>query len=342
MEYCGNVVNFLHRRDLGTLLEGITMPVSEFTLFPYGIYRRVWNTVPIPYKALFPNESDLTVFFNFIVPPRVEGRVMSVVYDMTYRRFPETMEKKNLRRLEKGMAYSLRRSDHILTISEFSKREIMELGGVPEGKISVVPCAPSVMAAPADFREVQRRFPIERPYILYVGTIEPRKNLERLIRAFALLKKRERLSHQLVLAGGEGWKSGPIHTAAENSPYKEDILFTGFLSQSEKSALLKNAEVFVFPSLYEGFGIPPLEAMAMDCPVVCAESAALPEAAGDAAVYVDPYDEASIAEGMGKVLTDAALAEDLVRRGREQAGKYTWDRAAAGFAGICARYAEEL
>ena len=167
---------------------GIEMPVRVQKSIPYGVYRRIWHTVPFSYNMLFP-AADLNVFFNFIVPPRVKGKVITVIYDMTYLRFPETMNESNLRRIQRDIGYSVARSDKIVTISAFSKSEIHELLHVPEEKIEVVYSAPSVTSKAADFQVVQERLNVRKPYVLYVGTIEPRKNLVRLIQAFDRLKK---------------------------------------------------------------------------------------------------------------------------------------------------------
>lgn len=332
LEFCGNLFNFLGRNDNFAALAGVTMPIRESRMFPYGVYRRIWKAIPIPYQALFPGKADLSVFFNYIVPPRVSGQVITTVYDMTYLRFPETMDAKNRRRLQSGMAYSVERSDHIVTISEFSKREIVELLDVPEEHISVVPCAPSVSGQPADFSVCAEKFRLSGPYLLYVGTVEPRKNLVRLIRAFAHLKKEQKIPHQLVLAGGKGWANEEIYQAAS---LVEDVLFTGYLSEGEKYALYKNADAFVFPSLYEGFGIPPLEAMVFGCPVVCADAASLPEVVGDAAELVNPVDEFHIAQGIWNVISDKARADELIRLGHEQTKKYTWTASADKLTDIC-------
>lgn len=332
LTFCGNLFNFLGRNDNSVSLAGIGMPIRESRLFPYGVYRRIWTVVPLRYDSLFPGRADLNIFFNYIAPPRVDGKIITTIHDLTYVRYPETVEKRNLRRLKHGMARSLERSDRILTISEFSRREIRELLGYPEEKISVVPCAPSTLRAPQNGEKATDRFGIRKPYILYVGTIEPRKNLVRLIHAFKLLKRENGIPHTLVLAGGRGWADQEIYKAANGAP---DVLFTGYVSEEEKSALYKGASVFAFPSLYEGFGIPPLEAMSLGCPVVCANAASLPEVTGGAAELVDHLDEASIAEGIWRVISDEAYAAELVRRGCERAKRYTWDASAEKLTDVC-------
>lgn len=327
LEFAGNVFNFLGRNDNTDALSGIGMPIRVQKSMPYGVYRRIWHTVPFSYNTLFP-AADLNVFFNFIVPPRVKGKVITVIYDMTYLRFPGTMNESNLRRIRKDISYSVARSDKIVTISEFSKSEIHELLHVPEEKIEVVYSAPSVTSKAADFQMVQERLNIRKPYLLYVGTIEPRKNLIRLIQSFDWLKKEKQIPHQLILAGGGGWKTEEIHQAAEAVQFAGEIRFTGYLSSEEKNVLYQNADAMAFPSLYEGFGMPPLEAMLFGCPVICSDTASLPEIVGEAAELVDPLDVQAIADGIWHVLSDRSYRSSLIKTGMQQALRFSWDRSA--------------
>ena len=334
LAFRGNLFNFLHRNDNANALFGITMPIEEQANMPYGVYRRICALPFLGYKHMF-QPADLTIFFNYIVPPGVTGKVVSVIYDMTYLRYPNTMERRNLARLRHGLYRSVERSDHIITISAFSKKEIMELMGIPEERISVVPCAPSLPSSCADFGELADRLCLQQPFLLYIGTIEPRKNLTRLIRAFEQLKTECNIPHHLVLAGGKGWGNKDIYRSADTSPYRENIHFIGFVSDEEKSALYSQADVFVFPSLYEGFGMPPLEAMARGCPVVCSCTASLPEIVGEAAELVDPLKETDIAYGIWKVLSDKKLSIRLAEKGRDQARKFTWETSADHLRKIC-------
>ena len=213
--------------------------------------------------------------------------------------------------------------------------------GVPKEKISVVYNAPSLASNSADYGEICKKFGIRSEYILFVGTIEPRKNVSRLLQAFDLLKGGYKLPHQLVLAGGKGWQDEQIFQTLQNTRFADDIVRTGYVSAEEKNALYQNASVFVFPSVYEGFGIPPLEAMTWGCPVVCANAASLPEVVGDAAELVDPMDESSIANGILRVLTDHEYAQQLIEKGRAQARKFSWDRSAEQLFAVCKEVLEK-
>lgn len=334
LEFVGNVFNFLHRNDNTSALDGIKMPIRVQPCMPYGVYRRIWHAVPISYNAMF-SLADVNVFFNFIVPPRVRGKVITVIYDMTYLRFPETMNKSNFQRIRGDIARCVERSDKIITISEFSKREIQTLLQVPEEKIEIVYSAPSITTEVTTFQMLQKRLNVQQPYLLYMGTIEPRKNLVRLIQAFDWLKKETKIPHQLVLAGGDGWKTEEIHRAAEMAQFANEIRFTGYLSSREKNTLYQNADLMVFPSLYEGFGMPPLEAMLFGCPTVCANTASLPEIAGEAAELVDPLSVQAIADGIWHVLSDSGYRHALIAKGVQQAARFSWDQSAGKMFRIC-------
>ena len=333
LEFCGNVFDFLGRRGYAQLLETVPMPVRLQKSMPYGVYRRIWHLLPLSYGSMFP-KADLHLFFNYIVPPRVSGAIVTTIHDMTYLRFPETMGQRNLQRIRRDIQSSVERSDRILTVSEFSKREITELLGVAPDRISVVYNAPSVAETEAPFSQVKARYGIQGPYLLYVGTLEPRKNIVRLIHAFEQLKE-DGLPHQLVLAGGMGWKTEEIQQTVSASSWGEQIVLTGYVSGEEKNALYRHADVFLFPSLYEGFGIPPLEAMRFDCPVVCSNAASLPEVVGEAGEYVDPMDVCSIAQGIWNVIYRAGYREELVEKGRRQSERFSWDRSARELERVC-------
>ena len=334
LRFQGNVFNFLGRNDNRAALSQISIPINESRLFPYGIYRRIWNYIPFYYDNFFSSKADLSVFFNYIVPPRIKGKVITTVYDMTYRRFPETMDARNLRRLNNGIDYSIARSDRIITISNFSKHEIIDLLDVKPEKISVVTCAPNFSDEIVSEETLKLQYGIKKPFLLYVGNIEPRKNLSQLLLAFTEMKKKG-IPHSLVIAGNKGWQTDAFDKTLAECIYRDDIILTGFISAAIKNTLYKNAAAFVYPSLYEGFGIPPLEAMHFNCPVICSNAASLTEVVGDAARLVDPMDKESIVTGVLQVLEDTEYATLLVQRGKERAHHYSWDMSAQNFVSIC-------
>jgi len=322
----GNYFNFRMKSpklsDLG--LEG---NVEYNPLLPYGAYRRMWDYLPIPYRVMF-TPADVTHFFNYIVPPGVNGKVIDTVFDLTYLKFPETMNASNLKRLQKGMMRSLDRSDLIVTDSEFVKGEIVRELGFDADRIEVVyPSAVEEAAVQLPQTYLKEKWGLETPYILYLGTIEPRKNINRLIQAYAKVARELEQPPRLVLAGGKGWKADETYRLAEET-LPGQILFTGYLTAQEKKLMYQHASLFVFPSLYEGFGIPVLEAMRYGIPVVCANTSSLPEVAGDCARLVDPMDVNDIAAGMLELLADPARAALLSERGKVGAERFSWDRSA--------------
>jgi len=306
---------------------GLDGAVDYNALLPYGVYRRVWDIVPIPYRMMFP-QAEISHFFNYIVPPGVSGKVLDTVYDLTYLRYPETMNAANLKRLNNGMRRSLDRSDIVITDSEYIKGEIVQELGFDESRVEVIyPAATEEEAEQLPESYLAQKWGIRKPYILYLGTIEPRKNINRLINAFGKACRELPVPPMLVLAGGTGWKAEDTHRlAAETLPGQ--IVMTGYISAAEKQLLYQHAAQFVFPSLYEGFGIPVLEAMRYGIPVVCANTSSLPEVAGGSALLVDPLDVDDIATGMLELLTNPERAAEQSIAGKISAERFSWDNSA--------------
>lgn len=323
-DFYGQIFNFMGLNDLSGALDGIEFPVFINKSMPYGVYRRIWGKIPLNYNQMF-TATDISHFFNYIVPPRIKGKVITTIHDMSFLRFPETLDEKNRMRIIKDISYSVERSNLVLTVSEFSKKEIMELLKLPKEKLAVVYNASPTPEKSVCFDVIAKKFGIRQPYILFLGNLEPRKNIVRLIKAYKRLKK-ECKNVQLVLAGSYGWKAEDIMFEVQRA---EDVVLTGYIGGAEKSAIFENASIFAFTSLYEGFGIPILEAMQHGVPIVCSNTASIPEVAGDAARYVDPLDEEDIARGLYNVLTNRDLAESLIAKGRRQTQKFSWDISAA-------------
>lgn len=293
-------------------------------------YKLIWPFLGVPYRWFFGCDCQITQFFNYIIPPGVQGKKVTIVHDMAHMACPETVRLKTKRWLDLTLKQSCNRADVIITVSKFSKSEIIRYMGISENKIKV-------MYPGVDLKLFHNRYPkeaientarkygIEEKYILYLGTIEPRKNIQRLIEAYELLleKKGEDVP-LLVLAGGKGWLCEDIYRAAEKKHLKNRVLFTGYIDEVDSPLLLSGAEFFCFPSIYEGFGTPPVEAMACGTPVLAANVASMPEVLGDGAFYIDPFKTDRIADGMDRLLTDKKLASDLRKKGFETAQKYDW------------------
>lgn len=303
-------------------------------------YRIIWNFIPIPYSIFFGKKADVTVFFNYVVPVGTSGKTVVLVHDMAYRAYPETVRKKTKYFLDISLEKSCKRADKIITISNFSKKEILKYFPISEDKVEVVPLGVDFKRFHIEYTKdeckvIQEKYGIKKKYLLYLGTIEPRKNLERLIRAYALLLKHEKEAPDLVLAGGKGWLYEEIFQTVEKLKLKDHIHFLGYILNEDVPILLRGAEIFVFPSLYEGFGLPPLEAMACGTPVVTSNTSSLSEVTGNAAILVNPLKIESIYEGIYILLKDQEKRKEMVRRGLIQVKKYTWKKTSEQLLKIC-------
>lgn len=309
----------------------IKLNTSDFSGY---LYRAASTFLPIPYSFFFGRKSDITHFFNYIVPPFVHGKKVVTVHDMVYKAFPETVRGRTRFMLETGLKRSMKRADIIVTDSEFSKSEIIKYFPRHEHKIRVVPCGVDLERfhpcdEPERIPEVKKSLDIEGDYFLYLGTIEPRKNLERLISAYAAFaKKVGDKAPKLVLAGGKGWLDNGIYSRVEKLGMTKNVIFTKYVPSEDMNPLMCGALAFVFPSIYEGFGMPPLEAMACGVPVLASSEASLPEVTGDCAVICDAYSVKNIAQGLYRLYSSRELREELSRKGIERAKQFTWERSA--------------
>lgn len=293
------------------------------------LYHLIWTVIPVPYGLFFKDNPDVSLFFNYYLPPFVKGKRVLVVYDMVIKDCPETMSVKTRTMLDLTLGRSVKRADRIITISDFSKSRIMKHYKVPEDKISVVPCGldknrfypvndDSLIAG------VRKKYGIRDSYYLYLGNLEPRKNISRLIEAYskalALCPKLPRL----VLAGIKGWGYDDIFQSVERYGLTDRVIFTGYVEDGDVPLLINGAEAFCFPSLYEGFGLPPLEAMACGVPVIVSNTSSLPEVVGDCGIIVDPYDTDGIATALVRVL-EPECANRLRSLGLKRAEMFSWD-----------------
>jgi len=224
-----------------------------------------------------------------------------------------------------------RRARHILTLSRQSSADLQRCLAIPARKITVIPLAAETHFRPiplAQRHPILERHGLEPPYILYVGSVEPRKNLLRLLQAYQRLRQWSTRWRLVIVGARNYWKSSPIARAVQDSGLQGCVHFTGYIPDEDLPALYSAADLFAFPSLYEGFGLPVLEAMACGTPVVTSNSSSLPEVVGDAALLVDPYDVEALAEAMRQILADPQLAEDLRQRGLQRASEFSWERTA--------------
>jgi glycosyltransferase involved in cell wall biosynthesis len=271
-----------------------------------------------PYLLLFPLEDRANVM---------------TVPDLIPRRFPQYCTKGTVTHAEEAFAYA-RHMDAVLTYSEHAKQEVVESLAVAEDRVSVTPLAAHEQFRPLADREqlqlVLKKYNLDRrPYLIHIGTLQPRKNLGRLVEAFGQVKQQEPgLEHRLVLVGMRGWQDESVFETVRRLRLESDVTWLDYVPFEHLPALLNGADLFVFPSLYEGFGLPPLEAMACGTPVVSSNASSLPEVVGDAGILVDPYQTEAIAEAVRRVLTDRGLREGLREKGLARAREFSWEQTA--------------
>jgi len=302
---------------------------------------RIWHRLRIPLPVeVFTGLLDIFYSPDFVLPPVWRARTLLTVHDLSFVRYPQTADPRLYRYLNVAVPRSVQRADHILADSRNTARDLTELWGVPPERISVLYSGVEPRFRPltdgADLARVRRRYGLPSHFILSVGTLQPRKNYERLIQAFGQLREiAEDRSYHLVIVGDRGWLYEPIFDCVRRLGLEGEVLFPGFVADEDLPALYTLADLFAFPSLYEGFGLPVLEAMACGTPVVCSNASSLPEVAGEAALLVDPLDVEGWAEAMRRALEDEELRRELVARGLAQARRFTWERAAEELLEIC-------
>ena len=271
---------------------------------------------------------------HYVLPMGLGCPSVVTIHDCIHLRFPQYLPGRIAHAYARASMWrAANGSDRVITVSEASKRDILHYFDVPPGKIEVIYNAiderfgrdPDQDAV----ERVRQRYQLDHAFVLYVGNIKPHKNLVRLIEAFARVRQRSPGPLTLLIIGDEISKLPVLRRAVHNHKLHKHVRFLGFLPDDMLAALYRLASVFVFPSLYEGFGLPPLEAMASGTPVITSNVSSLAEVAGDAAMLVDPYDVGAIADGIRRVLTEPALAARLRERGLRRAREFSWDEAAA-------------
>ena len=303
------------------------LPVSDRTL------NIIWHRLGLPLAVdYFTGPVDLFYSPDYALPPLRRGAAVVTVHDLSFLMVPECADAGVRAYLERVVPTSAATADFVTADSEHTRNDIVTLLDVPEERVGVVyggiePFFRRVEDS-AELENVRRRYRLHFPFILHVGMIEPRKNLVRLIQAYRMLRDRTALPHRLVLAGGLGWLYDDIFREVEDLGLGDDVFFPGYVADEDLPALYSLADVLAYPSLYEGFGLPPIEAMACGTPVVCSNASSLPEVVGDAALTVAPSDVEGLADSLGRALTDADLRATLTARGRTQAAKFTWERSA--------------
>jgi glycosyltransferase involved in cell wall biosynthesis len=284
----------------------------------------------VGFDRLLPDAELFHATEHLLLPLRSVPTVLTV-HDLIFRHLPEHHKPLNRWYLNLTMPLYCRRAGHVIAVSEHSKRDLISAYGIAAEKITVV-----YEAAASNFRPqtpqkvaaVRARYGLPERYLLFVGTIEPRKNLARLLVAFEAVRA-DGLVDGLVIVGQRGWLYGDFFARLEESPVREAVLLPGYVPDADLPAFYAGAQTLVLPSVYEGFGLPVLEAMACGTPAVASNASSIPEIGGDAALYFDPLDVEAAVGAIRRLLREAGLRAEMQRRGLAQAARFSWQRAAA-------------
>ncbi len=295
------------------------------------VMRIIWEQLVQP-PQLWRESIDLLHSLAFVQPVVLPCAGVITIYDLSFFLFPESFQPWRRLYLKWGTGYSARRARRIIAISNSTKQDITKLLRVPGAKVEVVPCGVDEDFRPVEdaglLEDLRRKRGLPRRMILFVGTIEPRKNLVTLLRSYALLRQRMQ-PPPLVIGGPKGWHHEEVFAQAQELDLQEHVIFPGYIPREELPLWYNAADLFTYPSLYEGFGLPPLEAMACGTPVVSSNTSSLPEVVGDAGMLVNPDGVEEMSAAMQRLLSDAALRVEMTTRGLAQARTFSWQRAAA-------------
>lgn len=318
------------RRTSGAVQDGAVQDNVEVCGLPW---RRMWTHRSLAAEVRRRPPDVLFVpshVIPFMLPSRLPPSVVTI-HDLGYHVLPAAHPWGQRLYLTWSTRWSARMARRVIAVSRATAADLERYSGTPPSKIRVIYEAAAPMPAPslAEMAAVRAKYGLHRPYALYVGSIQPRKNLARLIRAYGLLAGEAGPEWDLVLAGGPGWLSEPIIEQARSSPAAERIRLIGYVAEEDLAALLAGARFFCYPSLFEGFGLPVLEAQSVGAPVMTSNTSSLPEIAGDAALLVDPTDVDAIAEAMLRLSRDEALRQRLIAAGYENVKRFSWEKAAA-------------
>jgi len=267
---------------------------------------------------------------QYTSPPFTPCPVVNTIHDLSFEHLPETFKRRSWRQMRLTIRRSAQSAAHILTDCDFARDDILKTYGIAPERVTAVPLAAAVRFSPVrDERELDRvrnKYGINGKYILTVGSIQPRKNIPRLIRAYSMLCRERNLEPlpKLVVVGKRGWLYEDTLATAESSTVRDRIILTGYVDDKDLPALYSAASCFVYPSYFEGFGIPPLEAMRCGTPTITGDRTCFPEIIGDAGLMVDPFDEQAIKRGIVRVLTEQTLRDELIEKGLERANSYDW------------------
>lgn len=298
------------------------------------IYLRIpskflWDHLGVPYLA-WKYGVDVLFCPKNVVPNFVRCKTVVTVLDLTHFKFPQEYKWTDKYYMRLFIPPSLKKADGIIAISENTKRDIVDFFGVDPKTVTAIPLAPDVkyraISDSMQKESTRKRYGIDHPFIFYPGVLSPRKNIITLVRAFDKIK--DKIPHKLIFTAGRSWGDSPVYKMIEELGIKDRVITIGHVDASDMPILYSSADLLVYPSLYEGFGLPIIEAMSCGCPVVSSNTTSIPEVAGDAAITVDPADIEGFSDAVLRVLTDRGLRDEMVRKGFIQALKFSWKKTA--------------
>jgi glycosyltransferase involved in cell wall biosynthesis len=305
--------------------------------------KRLWPgtpfwRIPVGFPLEFRRQKLDVFHAQYMIPPFCKCKTVTTIPDIAYEHYPQFFSKFDVLRAKVLIRRSAERADHIITVSDYSKNDISSTYHIDPNRITVTYEGAGPDFFPRDNGEcreqVARKYGIKAPFLLYVGRLQERKNLRRLLSAYARLRK-QGAEEKLVLVGKKDWTSGGnIQMHVNSLELENSVIFTGYVPSADLPVFYNAAEAFVYPSVFEGFGLPVIEAMACGLPVLTSYGSSLEEVAGDAALLVDPMSEESIAEGLGKLLGDSSLKLSLGRAGLVRNATFSFERTAEQTIGV--------
>lgn len=317
--------NFLDRQPTPVIkLRRLSLKNS---LIPLRVYAKLQSFNIAPPFDLFLPKVDLTIFPNFATWPSVRSKLKAtVVHDLTYLYYPDVVEEKNLDHLRRVVPRSVKKADFIITVSEAVKSEIVNEFNLAPERCIVTTIPPNESYFQKNDNEIHDKYHIPtRKFIYFIGNLEPRKDLPTLIAAYLQLPKNIKSEYSLILGGGSGWKTEKSRQAIKDAQDAgENVVHVGFVDSADTGAFLQKASLFVMPSVYEGFGMPILEAMASGCPVLASDIPVLREAGGDAAKYATAQDASEFSRLIGEIIESPELQNEMTVKGRKHVKGFSW------------------
>ena len=307
---------------------------KNFHFRPLGslTYRTFWSQMRLPVELFSHKPEILHIPAGHKIPPFQPCKTIVTIYDTAFLTFKNYFHPSVRWRSVKFTRHAIRHADRIIAISESTKKDITDFYEVNPDRIVVIYLGVEEIYRPLNdmdrINKIRQKYNVKSDYILFVGVLQPRKNISRLIKAFNSLLRRKEKDYQLVIVGKKGWLYKEIFQTVKELRLEDKVIFTGYVPREEIPILMNGAKLFVFPSLYEGFGIPLLEAMACGTPVIASKVSSIPEIVGDAGCLFDPYNEKEITEVMFDVLSKEGLRKEMSKNGLERAKLFSWEKAA--------------